>query len=79
MTIGHDFGDISPGDTAQTARVVTPDDLSVFAHVSGHRGGLVAMDKAISPSAAKAKGLKSLMAVLYAPWQAGGVSAVATP
>ncbi len=36
MTAGHGFDDISPGDTAQTVRIVTPDDLYVFAHVSGN-------------------------------------------
>ncbi len=36
MTAGRGFDDISPGDTAQTVRIVTPDDLYVFAHVSGN-------------------------------------------
>ena len=34
--ISHTYEDLSIGDTASVTRVVTPDDLYVFAHVSGN-------------------------------------------
>jgi phosphate butyryltransferase len=34
--ISHTYDDLSIGDTASVTRVVTPDDLYVFAHVSGN-------------------------------------------
>lgn len=36
MTTGRGFAAFAVGETAQIARVVTPDDLYVFAHVSGN-------------------------------------------
>ena len=34
--IGHTYEDLAVGDTASISRTVTPDDLIVFAHVSGN-------------------------------------------
>ncbi len=48
MTIGRGFDDIATGDTAQTLRVVVPDDLYVFAHVSGNLNPLNLPDVAES-------------------------------